>query len=633
MPPPYDTVISIGGQSLVDGVWRLLGPALEGLSNPLPLALPGFSNAAMRITRIIPVFPGAPPASGALDVLATVELNAEALLNVNVAAGNINISLGSQSLHLTNLTGTLGLPAQDIGLTNIAIGGNFTGPLGHADFGPGMGSLHLPVSTANLTNGDLTATLNLPGHLMLPGIPLPAVVPVAVDLTPSAPLAVSAALQLTASGINPTTRFGLLINVGEVSIGTVALDPALNANLVTHIDAAVRQLVQQLGVPSLIAQGLLNPTTLATAVHTLLAPVEHAVGLALTDALTTLLGETGRLLYPPAGMGASCDVTVLPTDGDVQLSTVPHDPMAIDHTLDNTYVLQLGFGGRPTTSTTNIPGFPPFTPRGIADSTLLVGNSFLLELLCCLVQRLPAFTLPMAAVTSTTTPATDVTGVSHVMCCNFTGATVNLGLVALNGGLSVCLDGTGSPKTITLVGRFAQSTPFPTLTLADITVDFKLPLAFDLDDVGSLANLRVLGPPAVAVSVTPSLALIVGFGSVVAGFALLGILLGLGIGVIVGVVVVAIVTLVLFAVCRMAQDLIDGAARTVLREASLVRSPVAVPPGVFEAFGKLVPVTVSVDDLTADSVLQTPTAPWALLPRVGAGRPPGKSTQTSQTHG
>ena len=45
-------------------------------------------------------------------------------------------------------------------------------------------------------------------------------------------------------------------------------------------------------------------------------------------------------------------------------------------------------------------------------------------------------------------------------------------------------------------------------------------------------------------------------------------------------------------------------------------------PGVFEAFGKLVPVTVSVDDLSAHSVLQTPTAPWALLPRIGLGRPP-----------
>src|SRR5947199_2575248 len=151
MPPPYDTVISIGGQSLVDGVWRLLGPALEGLSNPLPLALPGFTNAAMRITRIIPVFPGMPPATGALDVLATVELTADALLNVNLAAGNFSITLGPQQLHVTNLTGTIGVPAQTGNLLNLV--------------GTQTGTISLPAHAETLTNGDLTGTLNLPGNL------------------------------------------------------------------------------------------------------------------------------------------------------------------------------------------------------------------------------------------------------------------------------------------------------------------------------------------------------------------------------------------------------------------------------------------------------------------------------------
>ena len=144
MPPPYDAVISIGGQSLVDGIWRLLGPALEGLTNPLPLALPGFSNATMRITRIIPVFPGTPPPAGALNVLATVELSAEALLNVNVSGGDVTITLGPQNLHLTNLTGTIGLPAQDGNLTNLSIGGTYPAPIGRVDLGPGTGSLHMP---------------------------------------------------------------------------------------------------------------------------------------------------------------------------------------------------------------------------------------------------------------------------------------------------------------------------------------------------------------------------------------------------------------------------------------------------------------------------------------------------------
>ena len=582
MPPPFDTVISIGGQSLVDGVWRLLGPALEGLTNPLPLALPGFSNATMRITRIIPIFPGTPPPTGALNVIATIELTAEALLNVTAAGGGFNISLGPQELSLTSLTGTIGLPAQTGTLTDLNIAGTVPAPIGRVNLGPGAGALNLPASTARLTEGDLTGTLNLPGSLTLPGIPLPAVVPVAVDLTPSAPLAAGASLRLTVTGINPTTRFGLLFSVDEVEVADITLDPSLPANLTTTLQAAVNQIVRQLGIPDVITQRPIDMDT----VSGLLRPVAGLVRTALDDALTRLLAETGRLIFPPAGAGASCDVNVLPTAGDAQL---------IVAAADNTYVLQVGFS---RVSSTDIMAFPAFAPAGIADTTLLVGNAFLLELLCCLVQRLPAFTLPVAATTGTT----DVTGATHLMCCNFTGATLDLGPVALGGGLSVCIDGaSGAPKTFTLIGRFAQNT-----AVADIAVDFSLPLTFDLDDVASLAHLRVLGSPTVTVKVSPN-------GLLIATLAAGGLLL---VGPAVGVVAIALVV----AACWAAESLLNNSARTVLREASLVRSPVSVPPGVFEAFGKLVPVTVSIDDLTADSVLQTPTAPWALLPRIGIGR-------------
>ncbi|HEX7176774.1 MAG TPA: hypothetical protein VF240_16030 [Pyrinomonadaceae bacterium] len=590
MPPPYDTVISIGGQSLVDGVWRLLGPALEGLSNPLPLALPGFSNASMRVTRLTPVFPGTPPPTGgaALEVLVNVELNAEALLNVNVATESISISLGPQQLNLTSLTGTIDLPTLTGNLTNLNISGN-TNPVGSSttllndiDLGPGTGTLNLPASTANLTNGNLTGTLNL----TLPRVPLPAVVPVAVDLTPSAPLVVSALLQLTVRGIDPTTRFGLLIEVGNPSVGAVALDPALAAMLTTSLQSAVNQIVQQLGIPNVITQSPVNAAT----VSALLAPLANVVRAALTDALRSLLAATGRLIYPPAGAGASCDVQVLPTVADASLAVA-----------GGAYVLQIGFR-RP--SSTDIATLPPFAPAGIADSTLLVGNRFLLELLCCLVQRLPGFTFPVAASNATT----DVTGASHLMCCNLNGATVNLGPVALNGGLSVCIDGSsGSPKSITLVGGFGQGAPVGSLPLATIDVRFTLPLTFDLDDVASLANLRVSGSPAVSVAVSPNpwLVFIIAIG---------GLLL-------IGPAVAVVANALLLASCIMASRLLDSAVRTVLGAASLVRSPVSIPPGVFEAFGKLVPVTVTIDDLTAHSVLQTPTSPWAVLPRIGRDRP------------
>jgi hypothetical protein len=226
---------------------------------------------------------------------------------------------------------------------------------------------------------------------------------------------------------------------------------------------------------------------------------------------------------------------------------------------------------------------------------------FLLELLCCLVERLPAFAFPTAATTGTT----DVNGATHLMCCNFTGATLDLGPVALTGGVSLCIDGmTGSSKRFTLVGTFMQGT-----AIGNITVGFTLPLSFDLDDLASLANLRLLGPPAptVTVSVAPN-------GFLIVILAAAGLLL---IGPAVGATAIALVV----AACMTAEVLLKNSVNTVLRAASLVRSPISVPPGVFEAFGKLVPVTVNVDDLTANSVLQTATAPWALLPRIGVGGP------------
>lgn len=68
--------------------------------------------------------------------------------------------------------------------------------------------------------------------------------------------------------------------------------------------------------------------------------------------------------------------------------------------------LQIGFNRPSTTGTTMFPalGTAP------VECQVLVGNSFLLELVCCRVQRLPTFSLPVAAVPSTT----DVAGVGHV---------------------------------------------------------------------------------------------------------------------------------------------------------------------------------------------------------------------------
>jgi hypothetical protein len=586
MPPPFDTVISIGGQSFVDGIWRLLGPALEGLTNPLPLTVPGFTNASMRVTQLVPVFPGTALATGgALNVRATIELTAEALLQVTASAGEVAISLGPQALRLTDLAGTIGLPAQEGSLTDIRIPGSL--PTGPVSLGPGTGTLRLPAATAALTGGNLTGTLTLPGELRLPGLPLPTIVPVALDLTPSGPFLLNASLVLgVTTPIGPATRFGLLFNVSEVTVGDIEFNPAaLAVGLTSNLQRAVNRIVEQLRIPATIVQ---RPITEAD-VAAMLAPVSAAVGGAFDEALTRLLAETGRLIYPPAGAGASCDVIALPTAGDAQLAVAG----------DGSFVLQVALN---RAGTGDIPGFPAFSPMGITDCNLLVGNTFLLELLCCLVERLPAFTLASPAMTSTT----DVAGTAHLSCCNFNVATLDLGLVALVGGISVCIDGmAGSTKTFTLIGAFTQATP-----AIGISVGFTLPIAFDLDDLASLANLRVVGPPTAAVSVTPNGGLVVALG--LASFFLVGPAIG------------AAAIILLFAACGLATSLLTNAINTVLRQASLLRSPVSVPPGIFEAFGRLAPVTVMVDDLTAHGVLHTPTSPWALLPRIGIGkrRPP-----------
>ena len=94
------------------------------------------------------------------------------------------------------------------------------------------------------------------------------------------------------------------------------------------LQTAVNQIVQQIVPPNVVVT---QPILDVMKVSTLLAPLPNVVRSALTDAFTTLLGETGRLVYPPAGAGASCDVTALPTTGDAQLVVAA----------DNTYVLQL----------------------------------------------------------------------------------------------------------------------------------------------------------------------------------------------------------------------------------------------------------------------------------------------------
>lgn len=605
MAGPYDVVVTIDGQSFVDGFWRILAPALERLTNPLPLAIPGFANAQMRVTNLIPVFP-MPTASSGLALAATIEVTAEVLLQVVHSTESINVALGPQAIDLTSITGALSLPNESGTLSNLQF---TTG----AALGLGSGDVNLtPAGPATLSGVTGTGQLQLPANLAVPGLPLPMVVPVAVDLTPAFPLPLLANVPVIMSGPTDATRFGLIFVAGAVSVSTPTLPPGLVASLTTTLQNAVNQIVSQLAAPALIAQPTINPAT----VGTLVAAVPGVISAALDEALTLLFAETGRIVFPTPGAGASCDVRALPNAGDAQLAFHPAHGVR----------LQVGF--KRSSATGTIPGFPALGTSPV-ECQVLVGNGFVLELLCCLVERLPAFALPVPATTGTV----DVAGAPHVMCCNFTAVTASFGpLVVGGGGLSVCIDGpSGGTKTLSLVGSFTQTVPnvvpivsgvFP--TLATVRVRFTIPLGFDFDDVASIANLRPAGTPTITTSVTPSGGLIF---SILGVIMLLALAIGLATGWIASIVLgimsplaAAIIVLLVYLACGAVNYVLNNAVRMVLAGASLLRSPVAVPPGLLDAFGKLSPVSVAIDDLAAGGVMHTPTSVWGLLPRLGFPR-------------
>jgi hypothetical protein len=614
MAGPYDCVVSIGGQSFVDGIWRLLGPALEGLTNPLPLALPGFTNATMRVTQIVPVFPSPPPNNFGLNILARIEVTAEALLHITNAAEGFRIALGAQDMSIAGLTGAIDLPEQNGALSNILVGG------GGLNLGPGTGAVRLPPVTGSLSGGSATGTLALPDQLEVPALPFPAIIPVAVDLTPSAPFVPRAAIQLAVLGPSGQTRFGLLFLVLNAFVAPLPLvDSTVVATVRSKLKEAADQIVAGLSLPSNIVQ----PAILETDVESLLKPVPRLVAAAFDDALTLLLAETGRITYPLPGPGSSSDVMALPFMGDARLTLVPN----------GSYLLQAGF--RRQAPGGDVPDFPAFS-GGAIDTEVRVGNIFLLNLLGYLVEKLPAFAFPFPALPGST-DANDINGNPHRQCFNFRSVTLTLGPVAVGGGegdgISVCIDGNdNAEKTFSLIGHFSQGIPnfVPVLsnffnTLATVAIDFTLPIRFDLDGLAAISNLRLSGVPSATARVVLSRALILGIFGAVLALAALGVL-GLLFGGTTILVVGAAVLLLLYLASNVASFLLENAVRTVLAGAASVRSPVALSPGIFEAFGSFSPLSVVVDALTAKGVLQTPTTPWALLPRIGLPRPRGSGT-------
>jgi hypothetical protein len=540
-----------------------------------------------------------------------VELLGDILLTASVKAGTVNLALPQGAINISKPddapAGAFRLPTDDSDITLP----DMTGPLATAPLGkltlspvpdsagkPTKGKMKFPTSDGTFNLPVLTGKLNfppgIPGGV---GLPLPSVVPLTLNLTPIAPARVPVTVPLAVvPTIDQASAFGLLFRLG---IPTVSLPTLLvPSDLVAAIVGGLEQLLKQLGIKDLPEKlppvdpfGDKGPTSaeIRTTATNIVASAQKAIQDVLKAALAGLTARTGRLIFPAPGAGASCETALLPTAATPQIILPPGGP-----------VLQVGFF---RTGVSAAPfTWPNTTPT--AEAQITIDNGFLLSLLCCLVEKLPNFTFPVPAIPETIDANR---GGPHLMCCNLNGATVNIGPVALNGGLSVCIDGaSGTPKSITLVGRFSQGAPEPSLPLATIDVSFTLPLTFDLDDLASLANLRVVETPKIAVSVGPHPGLVIGI-LVLAGVS------AFPFGALVGPVLAGVTLGVLYAACAMASMLLNNTVRTLLRAASLIRSPVSVPPGVFEAFGKLVPATIMIDDLTANGVLATPTAPWGLF--------------------
>lgn len=583
----FDSLVSIGGQSLLDGVWRILQPALQSLSNPLPISLPGMTNAWVRIRKMTPSLSGL-PLGLRLDV--DVEVLGDLLLTASVKSGNVSLALPVGNIKIPpvgapDLQGDLHLPNTPIQVTLPKMKGPVPLPTGSVDItlSPeppnATGSMSLPTGgTFDLP--ALTGTLTfVGGSLNNVGLALPSVVPLAVNLTPANPAQVPVTLALSAAPIDQASEFGLLLVLGTPVVGSITSLPAPGI-YATAITEGLRRLLPQLGVqlpvpinsepfvgvgPTLAEIGN-TASNIATAAQ---AAIEGVVNAALAG----LTARTGRLIFPMPAAGSPCDVALLPTAAQARVVLSANGP-----------VLQVG-SLRTGVSSTPFTFFP-FTPSAAAEVEVRIGNRFLRDLLCCLIEKLPNFTFLTPAAPSGRVPR---------ICCTWPLVRLELGPLVLTGFLELCIVGPpGTPKTIELRGFFAQSNAFFRI----VAVSFTLTLNLQLNDVAAITGLRLVSASVIPdVQLQPSVWVLL---AVAAALNLPGM----------AILIIGLPVLLISFI----REQLSVVVETLLSRAHALTSPVAVPPGLFEAFGPLVPASLTIDDLIAAGVLATPTSPWALLP-------------------
>jgi hypothetical protein len=289
----------------------------------------------------------------------------------------------------------------------------------------------------------------------------------------------------------------------------------------------------------------------------------------------------------------ACQVALAPTDARAHLDVDP----------DGSAYLQIGFARKPIAVA---PEWPAFQTEGFVNVGVDIDNMYVLRLVGCLLEKLPNLNL------------TDM-----MVLPAFLGmpariqwlVTVNTGLLQLRGWATLYVS-TGAPSQVmldlTLVEAVsvtanwggAAGLPISAVDAVQILVKLLVPLAFDLDDLSSLSSLRLALPSAPLVSVELAQALWTLINLMIANlwFALPG--------------VAALVEVLPYLLLAIVEHLLANLADVILGPAKLLSSPVAVPAGVFSAFGKLVPTSVKLEDeaLVARGVLDTPLLPWSALP-------------------
>lgn len=421
--PPLDAVISIGGPALLDGFWRLVGPALQAVRAPLPIALPGMANSVLRIRNLGPYL--APAGGGKIRLDVQVELAGEIPLATEVAAGSLNLTLGKGTIALPKSAGTIGLPpgtgAIDLDPATGTISG-FT-PI---QLNRSSGTLTFPTGKGPLSLDAVVGTIDLPSGIGDAALPIPAVVPVAVDVTSVAgPIKATVLLDLAVSPqIGETSGFGLFLTASPASVTVSKLPDDFATRFDEKVQAQIDALMQQLGVAKLLDTTL----DVAEIASNITKAIPTQITSTLNSVLSNLMARTGRLVFAAPDGSASCDVLKIPT----------HARAKIGISVDGAPFVQIGFARKPIPATV---AFPTFIPTKLVNVQIDVSNSFLLELICCLLTKLPNLNLPPISPGNQPQPRTETESKdgNKKTCCVWDNVALSVGIIALKGTLKVCI--------------------------------------------------------------------------------------------------------------------------------------------------------------------------------------------------